>query len=80
MYGLPQESRVTVKVYSILGQEVRTLVDETQRASYYHVQWNGRNNSGMQVSSGVYFVRIVANALEGSNKTFTQVKKMVLMK
>jgi len=79
-YALPQESRVTVKIYSILGQEVRTLVDETQGASYKKVQWNGRDNYGTQVSSGVYFFRINAMPTDGKAKTFTQVKKMLLMK
>jgi hypothetical protein len=80
MYGLPQQSRVTVKLYSILGQEVRTLVDETQNASFHRVQWNGRDNYGMQVSTGVYFFRINAVPLDGKTHAFTQVKKMLLMK
>ena len=79
-YGLPQQSRVTIKVYSILGQEVRTLVDGMQEASYYRVQWNGRDNNGIQLSSGVYFFRMFANPLNGKGNAFTDVKKMMLMK
>jgi hypothetical protein len=80
VYGLPRQSLVKLSVYSILGQEVRTLVDGVQGASYYRVTWNGRDNGGMQVSSGVYFFRIQANATDGKAELFTQVKKMVLMK
>ncbi len=79
-YSLPEQSRVTLKIYSILGQEVRTLVDGMQGASYYRVQWNGRDNNGTQVSSGVYFVRIFANPIGGKGNPFTQVNKMMLMK
>ena len=80
MYGLPQQSRVSVKIYSVLGQEVRTLVDKTQGAAYYHVTWDGKSNSGLQVSSGVYFFRIIAQPIAGSGQPFTQVRKMLLMK
>lgn len=79
-YDLPSQSRVTLKVYSLLGQEVRTLVDNTQSANYYRIQWNGRDNYGTQVSSGVYFFRMIAQPLDGKWQTFMQVKKMLLMK
>jgi len=79
-YGLPQQSKVTLKVYSVLGQEIATLVDDIQNASYHHVQWNGRDSYGAQVSSGVYFFRIVAQPLDGKASPFMQVRKMMLMK
>jgi len=79
-YGLPRQSWVTVKVYSILGQEVRTLVDGIQNASYHRVQWNGKDNSGMQVSSGIYIFRMYALPLDGKTRSFTQAEKMLLMK
>jgi hypothetical protein len=79
-YGLPHESRVTMKVYSLLGQEVSTLVNDVQSASYYRVTWNGRDQSGMQVSSGVYFFRMVAEPVNGDAQPFVQVRKMLLMK
>ena len=80
LYGLPQQSRVSVKVYSLLGQEVRTLVNDIQSASYYRITWNGRDNYGMQVSSGVYFFRMSAEPVSGNDQPFVQVKKMMLMK
>jgi hypothetical protein len=79
-YGLPKQSNVTVKIYSVLGQEVKTLVNNDQSPSYYRVVWNGTDNNGSHVSSGVYFVRITAQSSEPNSKPFIQVKKMLLMK
>jgi hypothetical protein len=52
---------------------VRVLVDERQRANRYKVTWDGTNDSGQRVASGVYFYRLVAGK-------FTRNKKMVLLK
>jgi hypothetical protein len=79
-YGLPQQSKVTLKIYTVLGQEIATLVNDIQSANYHRIQWNGRDNNGTQVSSGVYFFRIVAQPLDGKANPFTQVRKMMLMK
>ena len=80
VYGLPSQSRVTVKVYSLLGQEMKTLVDELQGASFYRVTWDGRDNYNRSVSSGVYFVRLVAEEIGGNGQIFVDTKKMVMMK
>ena len=64
---------VTLRIYNILGQEVRTLVDEIQDAGYYTETWDGRDNSGINLSSGVYFYRF-------SVGDYTATKRMVLMK
>ncbi len=79
-YGLPKQSNVTVKIYSVLGQEVKTLVNNDQSPSFYRVVWNGTDNNGSHVSSGVYFIRITAQSSEPNSKPFIQVKKMLLMK
>jgi hypothetical protein len=49
---------VTLKVYNVLGQLVRTLVDEEKAAGKYLVSWDGRDDSGRQLSSGVYLCRL----------------------
>ncbi len=72
-FSLPQSSFVTMKIYNILGQEVKTLVNENKNAGTYSVQWNGDNNFGTKVASGAYIYRIVA----GPNVV---TKKMILMK
>jgi Abnormal spindle-like microcephaly-assoc'd, ASPM-SPD-2-Hydin len=80
LYGIASQSHVTVKVYSVLGQEIATLVNDVQGPSYYRAMWNGTNASGNMVSSGVYFYRITAAPVDGKSAPFSQVKKMLLMK
>ncbi|HTR82280.1 MAG TPA: FlgD immunoglobulin-like domain containing protein [Bacteroidota bacterium] len=80
LYGVASQSHVTVKIYSVLGQEVSTLVNDVQNPSYYRVVWNGKDYNGNLVSSGVYFFRIIAQPTDGKSQPFMQVKKMMLMK
>jgi hypothetical protein len=54
-------SRVKLIIYDVLGNEITTLGNEDKPAGTYEVVWNGKSNSGNQVSSGIYFVRIQAN-------------------
>ena len=63
----------TLRIYNLLGQKVRTLVDEPKWAGDYTVQWNGKNDQGEQLASGVYFYLLKV----GEN---TLAKKMVLLK
>lgn len=73
-YGLPEESNVKVNIYSILGEEISELVNTQQSAGYYNITWNALN-----LSSGIYLVRISANSIDGKSN-FTDVKKMLLIK
>ena len=59
-YQLPEASKVEISIYNILGQRVRTLVFTHKEAGYYHVKWNGKNNSGETVASGIYVVKMEA--------------------
>ncbi|HMN24794.1 MAG TPA: FlgD immunoglobulin-like domain containing protein, partial [Ignavibacteriaceae bacterium] len=59
-------------VYDMLGNEITTLVNEEKPAGTYEVVWNGENNFGNKVSSGIYFVRIQAN------QQFKNLKLMLL--
>ena len=77
-YQLPEASSVTITIYNTLGQEVKRLINESQIAGYYSVQWNGANYDNRAVSSGMYIYRIEAAGGKGSK--FTQVKKMILLK
>jgi len=73
-YTIKEKAHVSLKVYNVAGQLVRTLVDEVQAPdAVAPINWNGMNNAGQQVSSGVYFYKLVT-------KNFTQTKKMVLLK
>ncbi len=72
-YTVPQMAHVSLRVYNILGQEVKTLVDDIQEAGVRTVQWNSTNNSGKLVGSGVYFYQLKAGEM-------TSTRKMVLLK
>ena len=79
-YELAAISNVTIKIYNILGQEVRTLVHQVQTAGQQAAIWDSRNSFGRVVSSGVYFYRIEATEISGKGVSFSNVKKMVLLK
>ncbi len=72
-YSLPQISSVKLTIFNSLGKEVRTLINTTQTAGKYERQWDGRDNNGQQVSSGVYFYTL-------NTEDFTDSKKMLLLK
>jgi len=72
-YQLPQPGVVSLKIYNVQGQLVRTLVNEYKPAGAHSISWNGRSDLGMEVSSGIYFYRIQAGK-------FTETKRMVLIK
>jgi len=72
-YAIPQDAKVRLEVVNILGQKVKILVDEFQTAGFKQVTWDGRNDSGDMVSSGVYFYRVSAG-------TYNHVMKMSLLK
>jgi hypothetical protein len=84
-YDLPQASVVELKIYDLLGREVRTMVDQQQSTSSlstpHSAIWDGRDNGGNSVASGVYFYRISAVSARGkAGGTFTASKKLVLVK
>lgn len=74
-YVLPQATHVKLVLYNVLGQEVRTLVDEDQTPGIKTVRWDGKDENGKDVASGVYFYKIQAG-----NGKFSDVKKMVILK
>jgi flagellar hook assembly protein FlgD len=78
-FGLPQESVLRLKIYNILGQEVASLADEVRPAGYFVATWDGTNNAGSKVGTGVYFYRFEAKGLV-TGETFTSLKKMMLVK
>jgi len=72
-YDLPNDSWVKLSIYNISGQKVKTLVDGFEAAGHKTVIWDGKNEKGEQVASGVYFYRLEAG-------DFTATKKMVLLR
>ena len=57
-YQLPSASHVRLGVYNVLGQRVRTLLDEEQGTGEYQIIWDSRDDVGISVASGIYFLRI----------------------
>jgi hypothetical protein len=73
-YRLKAAGPMTLRIYNVAGQLVRTLVDDSRQAGIdYQAFWDGRNDTGQSVSSGVYFYKLVA-------RDFSQTRKMVLLK
>jgi hypothetical protein len=74
-YSIKEKGHVSIKIYNVAGQLVRTLVNEVKipKTEGYSVVWDGRNDTNDPVSTGVYFCRLVA-------KNFANTKKMVLLK
>jgi len=72
-FGLPKDSRVNIIIYNLLGQQVRTLVNKDMTSGYRFIQWDGKDNYGRNVTSGMYLVMMQSN-------DFHKVRKMVLMK
>ncbi|MCK4461399.1 MAG: T9SS type A sorting domain-containing protein, partial [candidate division Zixibacteria bacterium] len=72
-FNLPNAGQVQLSIFNVLGQKVTTLVDGQYTAGTHEVTWNGTDESGSAVGSGIYFYRITTS-------DFDQTKKMILMK
>jgi len=59
-YQLPRRERVQLTIYNMMGQRVVTLVDSEQEPGYYVVEWDGRNQAGQEVSTGIYIYQLRA--------------------
>mgnify|MGYP001238302228 FL=1 len=72
-YNLPLRSKVNISIYNVLGQEIKTLVNGVKEYGYHSTTWNGQDNVGREMASGVYFARITSQG-------FTKTRKMLLVK
>lgn len=72
-YQLPKSTEVSLKIYNVLGQLVRTLVDEKQFAGYYSIRWDGKDDSGRAVASGIYLYTL-------RTKEFVKTRKLVIIR
>jgi hypothetical protein len=72
-YQIPEKGQVTLKIYNMIGQEVRMLINEEKNAGIYQVLWDGKNDNGQLLPNGMYFYRLVSDY-------FIAVKKMSLIK
>ena len=72
-YELAERTDIRIMVYDMLGRRVRTLVNETLSAGAYQVKWDGTNDMGNQVSSGIYFCKM-------QTPGYTRTSKMIMLK
>ena len=72
-FSLPARAHVRLTVYNILGQRVRTLMDETKTPGLHRVVWDGTDDAGQAAASGIYLYRMTTD-------DFVDVKKMLLLK
>ena len=72
-FALPAANKVVVRIFNLLGQEVRTLADKQYEAGFHTIPWDGKANNGRRVASGIYLYQLQAGS-------FSQVKKMTLLR
>ena len=73
-YKLSRKSKIKIVIYNILGQKVKTLIYSTKPAGNYHIIWDGKNDKGMDLASGIYLYRI------STDYGFTKTRKLLLIK
>lgn len=76
-YQLPYDSRVTIELYGITGEKIATLINGNQSAGYYTTEVNAGK---LNLSSGAYIYRMIANNQDNMTQSFIQVKKLLLTK
>ncbi len=72
-YEIPKPARVKLTIYNVLGEKIRTLVDSNAPVGIKQVTWDGRNERGQRVASGVYLYRLEAGE-------FTMTRRLLMMK
>jgi hypothetical protein len=72
-YGMKEKGHVTLRIYNVAGQLSKVLVDGTKEAGFHRVTWDGKNERGFPMASGVYFCRM-------ETKGFSSTKKLVLLR
>ncbi len=71
-YRVPEYTNVSIIVYNVLGKEIRRLVSEYKEAGIYQVEWDGRDNEGRQVASGMYFYQMMTMKYRAVKKLMVQ--------
>ena len=76
-FALPKDAEVKLTIYNILGKEVKTLYAGKKSAGIYTLTWDGTNDLGVKLSSGVYIYRLEAKA---NGERFVQTRRMLMLK
>ncbi|MBU2506765.1 MAG: T9SS type A sorting domain-containing protein [Bacteroidetes bacterium] len=78
-YGLPFDSNIEFQIFDVTGRILRSFKIDSQSKGYYDFTWDGRNESGIDVSSGVYLYRLTATSIE-SMRVFSGSGKMMMLR
>ena len=82
-YSIPQTSKVQIKVFDVLGNEIETLVNEEKTSGTYEIEFNSHSGNVRNLTSGVYFYQLLVSALQskdGKAGNYIDTKKMILLK
>ncbi len=77
-YEVGESSRVTLTVYNLLGQQIKSLVNNTQTEGVKAAFWDGTNNNGITAATGTYFYRLTATSPSG--RTYVETRNLVLLR
>ncbi len=75
-FGLPRTAHVVLKIYNVIGEEIRTLADNYVEAGFHSISWDGKDETGRDLPSGIYVYRLYV----GPGKAFVEVKKLTLLR
>lgn len=71
-FDLPEDGDVELTIYDVLGHQIRRLADQRMKAGYHAEAWDGKNDDGFRISSGIYFYRL-------QTKRFVKVRKLIFL-
>ena len=80
VYNLPRNSEVTIIIFDVLGNKVRSFNIAVQSAGKQELTWDGRDANGNTVASGTYLYHFTARSLEGKNEVFEKSGKLLLLR
>jgi hypothetical protein len=79
-YNIPYKSEIELIIYDILGSEIRVFKNLVQAAGSQNILWDGRDNYGATLASGIYLYKIKAKSLENNHEIFEKTAKLMLLK
>ena len=80
-YSLPIQTRITINIFDVIGRKIFNLLDATQTPGHYNFQWDGTDNSGDHINTGVYFCQLqTVGPVVGESAGYTKTIKMIYLK
>jgi flagellar hook assembly protein FlgD len=67
-FGITKDEHVDLRIYDTVGRTIRTLVNDARGAGTYTVTWDGKSDSGQELSPGIYFVKLTTEAFSSARK------------